>query len=130
MLGHHRNDLMENFFIRLFRGSGLRGLSSFANNQTNPFKGITLIRPLLNFKKEDLVYISNKVFSFYVNDSSNKSEKFKRIRIRNLLKEFKNEGFDYKKFALTINNLKDSNDTIQFYVDKNIELNTISLKKN
>ena len=130
LLGHHRNDLMENFFIRLFRGSGLRGLSSFANNQTNAFKGITLIRPLLNFKKEDLVYISNKVFSFYVNDSSNKSEKFKRIRIRNFLKEFKNEGFDYKKFALTINNLKGSNDTIQFYVDKNIELNTTSLKKN
>ena len=77
-----------------------------------------------------MVYISNKVFSFYVNDSSNKSEKFKRIRIRNFLKEFKNEGFDYKKFALTINNLKGSNDTIQFYVDKNIELNTTSLKKN
>ena len=28
ILAHHEGDLIENFFIRLFRGSGLKGLSS------------------------------------------------------------------------------------------------------
>ena len=29
MLGHHQEDFFENFFIRLLRGSGLKGLVSF-----------------------------------------------------------------------------------------------------
>ena len=29
VLGHHRDDLIENFFIRMLRGSGLNGMLSF-----------------------------------------------------------------------------------------------------
>ena len=28
LLGHHQDDLMENFFLRILRGSGLKGLIS------------------------------------------------------------------------------------------------------
>ena len=28
ILGHHQDDLVENFFIRMLRGSGLKGLIS------------------------------------------------------------------------------------------------------
>ena len=31
LTAHHKDDLLENFFIRLLRGSGLKGLSSFGN---------------------------------------------------------------------------------------------------
>ena len=41
VLAHHENDLIENFFIRLFRGSGLKGLSSLnikSHSEDNYFK--------------------------------------------------------------------------------------------
>ena len=43
LLGHHKDDLIENFFIRILRGSGLNGITSF-DKKTN-FCNINLIRP-------------------------------------------------------------------------------------
>ena len=31
LTGHHQNDIYETFFIRLLRGSGTEGLSSFVD---------------------------------------------------------------------------------------------------
>jgi tRNA(Ile)-lysidine synthase len=127
LLGHHLDDLFENFFLRILRGSGLNGLVSLGKR--TEYNKINLLRPLINFNKKDLVYIANHVFDFYINDPSNKDEKFKRVKIRNLLDELEKEGLDKKKFLLTIDNLKYSNETIKFYVKKNIEKNTYFLKK-
>ena len=82
------------------------------------------MRPLINFEKKDLIYLSNKVFSFHINDPSNLNYNFKRIRIRYLMKLLEKEDLDKKKIKLTINNLKDSNQTIKFYVSKNIKKNS------
>ena len=59
--------------------------------------------------------------------------KFLRIRIRNLLNNLKNEGFDKKKFDLTYCNLHSANETLKYYSDQNILKNTnffINDKKN
>ena len=129
LLGHHLNDLFENFFIRIVRGSGLNGLISFGNNTKYRDQDLNIIRPLLNLEKQDLIYISNKVFSFFVKDPSNINEGYKRTRIRNLLHSLKNEGLDITKLKLTINNLKDSDKSIKFYVDRNLKKNVVFLKK-
>ena len=71
LLGHHLNDLFENFLIRIVRGSGLNGLISFSKNTKYRDKNLNIIRPLLNLEKKDLLYISNEVFSFFVKDPSN-----------------------------------------------------------
>ena len=80
-----------------------------------------LLRPLLDQKKEDLQFLSKFVFNFYVEDPSNYDEKYKRIQIRNLMKKLKSDGLDKKKFNNTIQNLKNSNKTIDFYVNNNLK---------
>jgi len=128
LLGHHIDDLYENFLIRLLRGSGLKGLTSFGNKSEYKVNNINILRPLMNLEKDDLIYISKKVFGYYIKDPSNLNENFKRIKIRNLINNLKQEGLDKKKLKLTINNLKDSDNSINFYVKKNIDNNTTLFK--
>ena len=52
----------ENFFIRMLRGSGLKGLVSLDKEIT--INGKNLLRPLINEKKENLRFITKKVFNF------------------------------------------------------------------
>ena len=129
LLGHHLDDLYENFFIRIIRGSGLKGLSSL--EKTNQISNINLIRPLLAFDKSDLIFISKHVFNFFVVDPSNKDFKYTRVRIRSFIDELKKEGFDKNKLFLTIKNLRGSNQTLLFYVEQNKRLNSfLNQKKN
>ena len=52
IVGHHIDDLFENFFIRMIRGSGLKGLISL--EKKTKINSIHLIRPLLDFEKKIL----------------------------------------------------------------------------
>ena len=63
ILGHHQDDLFENFFIRLLRGSGLKGLISL--DKKIKIEDKYLFRPLLNQEKKDLIYVSKQVFNFF-----------------------------------------------------------------
>ena len=126
-MGHHRDDLIENFFIRMLRGSGLNGMLSF--DERSEFKKINLIRPLMKFSKKDLVYVSKKIFDTYVEDPSNENENFKRVKIRNFIKKLKSEGLNIKKINLTIKNLKFANDSIKHFTEMNISNNSIAFKK-
>ena len=130
LLGHHLDDLFENFFIRILRGSGLKGLISL-DKETHKNQ-INLIRPLIKIDKKDLIYISNYIFGSYIKDPSNEDDNFKRVKVRNFLKQLSLEGFDRKKFFLTIKNLKFANENIEFYIKKNLEdnLTTLTQKNN
>ncbi len=121
VLAHHESDLIENFFIRLFRGSGLKGLSSLNIKRYPEDNVLNLIRPLINTKKNELIYISKKVFKFYLTDPSNFKEKFLRTRIRNYLDKFKLDGLDINKVKLTLSNLQSANESINFYKEKSIK---------
>tara|TARA_B110001450_G_scaffold64869_1_gene61446 strand:+ start:457 stop:1482 length:1026 start_codon:yes stop_codon:yes gene_type:complete len=127
LIGHHLDDLFENFFIRILRGSGLKGLISLGRE--TKIDDINLMRPLISLDKNDLVYISNYVFRSFVEDPSNKNDKFKRIKIRNFLNQLSLEGLDRKKFLLTIKNLKIANENIKFYTTKNLKENTTIFQK-
>ena len=123
VLGHHIDDLIENFFLRMARGSGLKGLVSLGAN--TQIENINLIRPLIRFDKKDLIFLSKFILNFHIDDPSNHDVKFNRIKVRNLIKEFEDFGLDKKKFQLTIENLKESDQSIKFYVEKNKRVNSI-----
>jgi len=127
LLGHHQGDLFENFFIRFLRGSGLKGLISL--DKRSKIQNKNILRPLIDQKKEDLVYISKKVFNFYVEDPTNLDEKFQRIRIRKLINELEKNGLNKEKFLQTIRNLKYSDNVVSFYVNENLKKNTFFSKK-
>jgi tRNA(Ile)-lysidine synthase len=128
LVGHHLDDLSENFLIRIVRGSGLNGLVSLDKRSKYKNQNFNIIRPLLDIEKKDLIYVAKEVFNFFINDPSNFSENFKRTRIRNLLLGLEKEGFDKKKLILTIKNLKDADRSIKFYVDKNLKNNAVYVK--
>jgi len=126
LTAHQKEDIYENFFIRLIRGSGLKGLSTFNQLKTNINKeyNISILRPLLSISKVDLNYITKNIFDYYVDDPSNNNDRFLRVKIRKLLEILNSEGLDMKKFKLTLENLHKSNSSIEFYVKKNIENNS------
>ena len=129
ILAHHQDDLFENFFIRILRGSGLKGLVSL--KKVSKINNINILRPLLGVKKKDLIFISKFVFNNFVDDPSNYNEKFLRTRVRKILIQLENEGLDNKKFYKSIRNLQYSDKTIQTYIEKNLEENScFSVKKN
>ena len=123
LFGHHEDDVYENFFIRLLRGSGLRGIVSL--DKKTSINKVNILRPLIEVEKKDLIYITKKVFDKYVEDPSNEDEIFTRVRVRNLIKNLKNEGFDKKKFKLSIQKLKSADQSIQYFCEKNLRENSI-----
>ena len=127
LIGQHQDDLLENFFIRILRGSGLKGLVSFGKKTS--INDLKLWRPLIYHKKEDLIFLSKYVFNFYVKDPSNEDNKYQRIRIRRLIEDLQMNGLDKDKFFKTIRNLKYSNSVINFYVNENMNKNAILFEK-
>ena len=128
ILGHHKDDLIENFFIRFLRGSGLKGLTSFDKNVVN-YNGIKVIRPFLSTSKKDLLKINKKTFGFFIDDPTNNDDKFLRSRVRKLLINLDKEGLKFNKFYLTLKNLSKSNQVIEFFVEKNVLENSKYFEK-
>ncbi|MDC6465391.1 tRNA lysidine(34) synthetase TilS [Pelagibacteraceae bacterium] len=126
---HHEDDQIENFFIRLLRGSGLAGLSSMSPN-TKYSKSLRIIRPLLNLKKSDLKYVTLKYFKTYIKDPSNLNEKFLRIRVRKYRKIMDKEGLDTRKIVKTVGNLISANKALNYYKNKAIYKHVSFMSKN
>jgi tRNA(Ile)-lysidine synthase len=103
---HHLNDQLETFIINLSKASGINGLSGIPANENN------ILRPLLNFSKEEIYEFAKENNIEYREDLSNKKSDYLRNKIRNeivpkLLET--NDHFleNFKKSSSYLNQTKD-----------------------
>jgi tRNA(Ile)-lysidine synthase len=75
-IAHQADDSVETFFINLFRGTGLRGLTGI-----NPVNG-RVVRPLLFATRKEIIEYATAAKIIYREDSSNRSTKYLRNKIR------------------------------------------------
>ena len=91
-VGHHREDVLETFFINLLRGTGIGGLTGI-----RPQQGM-VVRPLLEASRADIEAYLRRRGLTWVDDSTNATDDFLRNRLRHrllpLLDELKAGGAD------------------------------------
>ncbi len=79
-LGHTRDDQAETVLMRVFQGTGLKGLCGIREEMK--MQNVRFVRPLLDYSKEALERFLKERKIAYRRDSSNKSRRFLRNRIR------------------------------------------------
>ena len=75
-IAHHSDDSIETFFINLLRGTGLRGLTGISTQVGK------IIRPLLFASRREILEYAAANHIPYREDSSNRSTKYLRNKIR------------------------------------------------
>ncbi len=113
MTAHHALDQWETFFMRLSKGSSLKGLSAI--KPISIFKDIKLIRPMLNFSPDDIRETLSKRFgiSNYVKDPSNDSFEFERVRWRKSYKILSETyKLDLENIGKSIKRLQSANECL------------------
>ena len=86
-LAHHQNDQIENFWMQMARGGGIRAMSGMKKINKNT------IRPLLPFSKAELHAYAAMHHIEWREDTSNKSNKYTRNIWRNVLIPELNKAF-------------------------------------
>jgi tRNA(Ile)-lysidine synthase len=76
LTAHHSDDNVETLLMNFFRGTGMAGLTGI------PPRNGKILRPLLNYSREQLQQIALDNNLSYVNDSSNEKEDYTRNYFR------------------------------------------------
>lgn len=117
LTAHHGDDLIETILMRIVRGSTLRGYSGFSKIVN--LEDYTVLRPLINVTKEEILEYNKKNHIDFVEDPSNKKDVYTRNRFRKyIVPEFKREELNvHHKFYKFSTTLLEYND----YIDKQVE---------
>ena len=82
-MGHNKDDLVETFFINIARGTGLKGITGIKPRNRD------IVRPLLFATREEILKYSAENDIAYREDSSNRTVKYSRNKIRHhIIPEF------------------------------------------
>ncbi len=84
---HHADDQAETLLMRLNRGSGLAGLAGVRARSTIEGSEVTLLRPLLGWRKAELAEVVADAGIVAAADPSNTNPAFDRARLRAALAE-------------------------------------------
>lgn len=126
-IAHHKNDLVETYILQKNRKSIV---SWYGLKEETTIMGMKVIRPLLKYKKSEIVSFLNDNNVEYAIDSTNFDDNFERNRIRKQLNDdmlddyvikINNDNNDLKEL---VNEIKFTDEDF-FYVDKFNEYNDI-----
>lgn len=95
ILAHHANDQCESFLLKLFRGSGVKGLKAMSPRSPCWFDPqVALVRPMLNITRDriDAWALANGVES--IEDPSNADDSYDRNYIRTKIWPVIKDRFD------------------------------------
>ena len=108
---HHADDQAETLLMRLARGAGVGGLGG-----TRPRRALTgqvaLVRPLLGWRKSELVSIVNAAGIEAVDDPSNRDPRHDRSRIRQALERA--DWADPARLAASASALRDADEALDW----------------
>lgn len=83
---HHGDDLMETIFMRIARGSNLKGYSGF--KMLSKQDGYQVLRPLIYYTKDEIIKYDDENNILYALDQTNYSDDYTRNRYRNHILPF------------------------------------------
>lgn len=123
---HHLNDQLETFIINLYKASGIRGLSGIPQNENG------IIRPLLDFSKDEIYEFAKENQIEFREDISNQKTDYLRNKIRhNIVPELEKINSDFlTNFSKSINYINQAKDFINESVDNKIEVLKIKSDEN
>jgi tRNA(Ile)-lysidine synthase len=81
LFAHHSDDQAETLLFRLFRGSGVRGVSAIP--AARPLGDGLLLRPLLSFSRQSLQHYAELRQLKWIDDPTNLTDNYDRNYIRN-----------------------------------------------
>lgn len=90
---HHLDDQAETFLLALKRGSGVKGLSAMQALGTQ--QNFTVFRPLLNQPKKAIIAYAEQQHLSWINDESNRDNRFERNFLRNQILPPLNQRFPH-----------------------------------
>jgi tRNA(Ile)-lysidine synthase len=121
LLAHHRDDVFETILLRLFRGTGVDGLSGL-NEKRSLGKG-EIIRPFLNLPKSDLRIFIDENDLPYVEDDTNSKNDFDRNFLRNEIVPSLEKRWNKLSERVTLTSLtaKKKKLSLDFMLEKNFK---------
>lgn len=114
---HHLDDQAETLLMRLNRGAGVRGLAAMRSMSPMPEAktAVRLIRPLLAWRRSELVEICGAAGLTPIDDPSNQDEQFERVRVRHGLAEA--PWLDVEAIARSAANLAEADSALRWATD-------------
>lgn len=110
LTAHHADDQLETMLMRLNRGSGVAGLAGVRVRQAD------LCRPLLGWRKSELVALVNACGLTAIDDPTNFDDAYDRARLRKSLARI--DWLDPQAAALSAAALADANDALDWAVQR------------
>lgn len=121
LLAHHRDDVFETILLRLFRGTGVDGLSGL--NEKRSFGKGEIVRPFLNLPKSDLKFFVDLNELSYIEDDTNMNNEFDRNFLRNEIIPSLAERWSKlsERASFTSLTAKKKKQSLDFMLEKNFE---------